>query len=814
MPGFFQDVRYGIRTLLKSPGFTIVAVLTLALGIGANTAIFSIVQSVLLRPLPYPQPERLVEISNNYLPLVSQIGLSPGDYADWRRQTTTLSEMGAYVSISQGFNLTGDSQPLRVQASYASASLFPMLGIHPVVGRLFSADEDRTGGAAVIALSDHLWASRFGSDPSIVGRAITLDRQRFIVVGVLPPGVQLLRWPDVWLPLGQFSDDLTSHVHHDFDVIARLEPGVTIAQAQAEMNSLNRQEETAFPDTHRHWGVAVAQLKTPEATRLRKMLLLLFGAVGLVLLIACANIVNLLLVRNAGREREIAVRTAMGASAWRLVRQLLTESMLLAFAGGALGLLVAFAGSRALLSLAPADLDVLRGNELNGWVLTFAAAVCVVAGLVCGALPAFKTLKTNLNDVLKQGSTGASALGGHRVHHALVIAEIAMALIPLVGAGLLLRSFERLVEVDPGFRPDHLLTMNIPQSGLTFTQANTLTQAQQLAFTKKQSRDFERLAERIQALPGVKAVGAIDDLPPGTSEFRQASRFVIEGRPVPKTELRPVLQFRSVSLGYFKAMGIPLLQGRLFTPDDWKLQNVVVINRTMERRFWPQGDALGKRINLCSLAPTPCWSTIIGVVADVRQFGLETPPTFDAYFSGGWAPYVVIRTASDPGSLVPAVVDVVHKTDPNLPLTQVMTMDAVLSDSMSPRRFSVVLVGIFACIALLLAAVGIFGVMSYVVEQRTREIGIRVALGAQSADIRRLVIGSGAKLALAGIAVGLAGALALTRLLSSLLFEVQPNDLLTFAGVALLIVSVVLLACYFPARRAMRVSPIMALRHE
>jgi putative ABC transport system permease protein len=813
MSRLFQDVRYGIRTLLKSPGFTIVAALALALGIGANTAIFSIVQNVLLRPLPYPQPDKLVEISNDYLPTVSHIGLSPGDYADWRRQANSLSEMGAFDSISHGFNLTGDKQAQRVQGSYASASLFTMLGIRPVVGRSFLPEEDRAGDAPVVMLSHRLWASRFGSDPAIVGRAIMLDAQRYTIVGILPAGFELLRWADLWMPIGQFPDDLTSHVHHDFNVIARLKPGVTVAQAQAEMIALNHQEEIAFPDAHRHWGVAVERLEAPEAAKLRTTLLVLLGAVGLVLLIACANIVNLLLVRNAAREREIAVRTAMGASPWRLVRQLLTESVLLALLGGTLGLLVAFAGSKALLSLVPADLSVLGEAGLNVGVLGFTIAVCLAAGLACGALPALQALKTNLNDVLKQGSKGASALGSHRIHDSLVVAEIAMALVPLVGAGLVLRSFRHLVDVDPGFRPDHILTMNVPQAALTPAQANQLTQAQQIEQAAKQSLEFEQLAQQIQALPGVKGVGAIDDLPL-SSEFRQASRFVIEGRPVPNAELRPVLQFRSVSLGYFSAIGIPLVKGRLFTPDDWKLQNVTIINQTMERRFWPDGDALGKRINLCSLAPTPCWSTIIGVVASVHQFGLDAEPTFDAYFSGGWTPYLVIRTASDPGLLARAVTDIIHKTDRNLPVTQVMTMDDLLSHSVSPRRFSAVLIGIFAAVALLLAAIGIYGVMSYVVGRRTHEIGIRMALGAQPADVRGLVIGRSVKLAAIGVAIGLAGALALTRLLSSLLFQVKPSDPLTFAGVALLLVAVALLACYVPARRAMRVDPMIALRYE
>jgi len=754
MSTFLLDVRYAIRTLLKSPGFSIVAALTLALGIGANTAIFSIVQSVLLHQLPYPEPDRLVEISNNYLPTAPHIGLSPGDYADWRRQATTVSEMGAYASIPQGFNLVGDLQPQRVQATYASASLFPVLGIRATVGRSFVPDEDRAGSAPVVMLSHQLWESRFGSDPSVVGRTITLDSQRYTVIGVLPAGFNLLRWADVWISMGQFGDDLTSHVHHDFTVIGRLRPGITIARAQAEFNALNHQEEVALPATHRHWGVAVEQLERPDAGKLRATLLVLLGVVGLVLLIACANIMNLLLVRNAGREREIATRTALGASPWRLLRQLLAESVVLSLAGGVLGLIVAATASAALLSLAPPELAGLRDARLDGWVLAFALAVCLLTGIACGILPAFNILKANLSDVLKTGTKGAGSFGSHRVHNSLVVAEMAMALVPLIGAGLLLRSFQRLIDINPGFRPDHLLTMNVPQASLSFAQLSQLNQSQQLALGERQSRQFDDLAQQIRALPGVKAVGGIDLLPPGTSEFRQASRFVIEGRPVPDAEVRPVLQFRTVSLGYFSAMGVALLQGRLFTPDDWKLQNVVVINKTMERRFWPEGDAVGKRINLCSLAAQACWSTVIGVVADVRQFGLAVAPTFDAYFSGGWTPNIVIRTSSDPAALAASVTEVIHKADPNLPVTQLMTMDAVLSDSVSPRRFSAVLTGMFAVLALILAAVGIYGVMSYVVRQRTHEIGIRMALGAQANNIRALVVGRGVALTAIGIVIG------------------------------------------------------------
>ncbi len=812
MESLLKDIRYGIRTLGKNPGFTAVAVLTLALGIGANTAIFSVVENVLLRPLPYPQPGNLVQIWNTYPPQAPRAGLSPGDYADWRQQNASFSEMGGYAYISQGFNLTGEAEPQRVLVSYASAGLFPLLGIKLAAGHYFVLEDDRAGSSPVVILSHRLWQSRFGGDPAVLGRTITLDNQRYTVTGVLPADFHLLRWPDLWMPIGQYGDDLTEHVHHAFIGVARLKPGVTLAQARDEMVRLNQQETIQYPDSHKFFGVLVEPMEDPSAAKLQGILLVLSAAVGLVLLIACANIVNLLLVRNAGREREVALRTALGASSWRLSRQLLTESMLLSLAGGALGLILAVGGLRALMAFVPADLGVLRESGLNSKVLAFTATVCVTTGIICGLLPALRTLRANLAGVLKHGSKGTSGPGHNRAHNVLVISEIAMALVPLIGAGLLLRSFQHLLEVDPGFRVDHILTMEVQQAALPFTQAKQLSQEEWIQIGQKQSLEFEQIVERIRALPGVKEAAGIDDLPL-SNEFRQASRFVIEGQPIPNAGARPIVQFRTVSLGYFSTLGIPLRKGRFFTADDWKVPRAV-INETMERRFWPKGDALGKRINLCSLDPKPCWSTIIGITGNVHQFGLDAEPTFDVYFAGGWTPYVVVRTASDPVALATAVTDVIHKADPNLPVTHVMTMDGLLTDSISPRRFSATLVGVFAMLAVVLAAVGIYGVMSYTVSQRTQEIGVRMALGAQLNSVRRMILGQTLKLTLIGVALGLAGAFVVARFLTSLLFGVGMYDPVTFLGVAALLVAVALAASYIPARRAMRVDPIVALRYE
>jgi putative ABC transport system permease protein len=807
-----QDLRYALRALAKNPGFTVVAILTLALGIGANTAIFSVVESLLLRALPYPQPERLVQIWNTYPPQVPRGGLSPGDYADWRAQNASFREMGGYSVNTVGFNLSGEGEAERIAAGYADAALFPMLGLRPAAGRLFHPEENRAGSAAVVILGHRLWQGRYGGDPGVVGRSITLDDRHYTVVGVLPAGTPLARSADLWMPFGQFDDDLTEHVHHEFVAIARLKPGVSLAQARDEVLRLDQQEAVRYPAAHRNFGVLVEPLEDPAAARLRPTLLLLFGAAGLVLLIACANIVNLLLVRNAAREREVALRLALGAGPWRLIRQLLTESTLLSLLGGALGLFLAIFAWRALLTFVPPELAVLGEATLDGRVLGFAALLCLISGLVCGWIPALRMLKASLAGFLKHGGRGSSG-GRHRTHNLLVISEIAMALVPLLCAGLLLRSFQQLLEVDPGFRADHVLSVEIQQPALSFSASNQLSQAEQVALGAKQARLFEQIAAQIRALPGVREVGGIDQLPLGT-ELRRAARFVIEGQAVPDSGGRPIAEYRTVSLGYFSALGIPLEAGRPFTADDFDQQDKAIINETMARRFWPKGDAIGKRFNLCSLDPQPCWNTIIGIAGDVHQYGLDHPATYDFYFVGGWTPYFIVRTATDPVSLAPAIAERVHQFDAKLPVTHVMTMDRLIADSVSPRRFSSVLVAIFAGLAPLLAAIGVYGVMSYTVSQRTQEIGVRMALGAQTGNVRGMILGQTLKLTLLGVGIGLAGAFAVAHFLSRLVFGVSTHDAATVLGVALLLMVVALAASWIPAYRAMRVDPIVALRHE
>ncbi len=809
---FADDLRFGLRTLRKSPGFTAIAVLTLALGIGANTAIFSVVENVLLRPLPYNHPESLVEIWNTY-PGFQTVGISAGDYMDYHRLAKSFSAMGAYGEVSQGFNLTGVGEPERVQASVASSSLFSMLGVRPVVGRTFLPEEDKPGGDAVVLLSHRYWQRRFGADPAVVEREVALDGRKFRVVGVLPETFQIMRTMDLWLPINGYQGSLDDHIHHGIAPIARLRPGVTVEQAGAEIETLNRQETVAYPDSHKSWGTLVHVMEDPSAAKLRATLLVLFAAVGLVLLIACANIANLLLARNAAREREMALRTALGAAPGRLVRQLLTESILLSLCGGGAGLLLAAAGIQALGALAPAELTVIRETRIDVPILAFTIGVCLTAGIICGLLPALRARMRDLNNILKQGSKGTGAPGSHRVHNVLVVCEIALALVPLVGAGLLLQSFRHLLDVAPGFQTERVLSMQITQAAIPPVEAAKLSQDQQIELGKKQSLQFDQIIQQVSALPGVKSAGGISTLPLAT-DMREASRFLIEGQPILATGVRPVAQIRTASPEYFATVGIPLQKGRLLTRDDWVQQDKIVVNDTMARRFFGNEDPIGHRVNFCSLDPQPCWFSIVGIVGNVHQFGLEAGPTYDAYFTGGWTPHLVIRTSSDPVAIAAAATEVVHRVDPSLPVTEVTTLDGLLSRSISPRRFSAVLIGVLAALALVLSAVGIYGVMSYTVGQRTQEIGIRMALGAQPQNMLALVLGRGVGLALTGIAAGIFGALALTRFLSSLLFGVRPTDPLTFAAVAALLLMVALAACYIPARRAMKVDPMVALRYE
>jgi len=807
-----QDVRFGLRVLLKNPAFTLVAALTLAVAIGANSALFSVVDAVLLKSLSYSDPHSLVEIWNTY-PTLPQAGLSGADFQNWREQASQFVDMAAYRFVSQGFNVAGQGQPQRLQGTYATSNLVSILGVTPLLGRVFSNSEDKPGTAPVVMLSHRAWQNVLGSDSHAVGRLISLDGRGYTVIGVLPAEFTLANWADLWLPAGQMdTEELTGRVHHPFAVIARLRPGASIPQAQAELSTFAHQAEISFPGTNKNFGVVIHRLENSSAAKMRQALLELFAAVGLVLLIACTNIVNLLLARSAARQREVALRTALGASRTRIVRQFLTENLLLFTLGATLGLVLAAAGLSAVRSSIPRDFASVKEAGLNGAVLLFTLLVCAVTGILCGLTPVLQSVKTDLNTVLKEGGHGSSAFSSKKVQSFLVTSEIALALMLVIGAGLVIRSFRYLIEVKPGFRSDHLLTMQIPESAPPFDELRQMSPDQLTQFSKKRSLQFEELTARIQSLPGVEHVGGIDVLPLASS-MSQSSRFVIEGQPVPLVSAKPFAEIRTVSVGYFAAMGIPLLKGRLFTAQDWALPRIL-INEAMSERFWPTSDPIGQHINACSLAPQPCWSTIIGVVGNVHQFGLDAMPTFDIYSTGGWTPYLVIRTPSDPLSLAAASVREIHKIAPNLPVVRIMPADKLLSDSFSPRRFSMLLLAGFAALALSMAVVGIYGLMNYAVVQRTHEIGIRMALGAQRKDVLRLVLQDGAKLVLTGVAIGLLGALALTQLMRGFLYGVSATDPETFVEVAILLITVALLASYIPACRAMRVDPALALRHE
>jgi len=807
-----QDVPFGLRVLFKNPGFTLVAALTLAVAIGANSALFSVVDAVLLKSLPYSDPHSLVEIWNTY-PTLPQAGLSGADFKNWREQASQFVDMAAYRFVSQGFNVAGQGEPQRLRGTYATSNLVSILGVTPLLGRVFSNSEDKPGTAPVVMLSHRAWQNVLGSDSHAIGRLISLDGRGYTVIGVLPAEFTLANWADLWLPAGQMDiDELTGRVHHPFAVIARLRPGASIAQVRAELSTVAHQAEISFPATNKNFGVTVHRLEDSSAAKMRQPLVELFAAVGLVLLIACTNVINLLLARSSARQGEVALRTALGASRTRIARQLLTENLLLFALGGTLGLLLAIGGLSAVHNSIPPDFASAKEARLNGVVLLFTLAVCAVTGILCGLIPVLQSVKTGLNTALKEGGQGSSTFTIRRVQRFLVISEIALAVMLVIGTGLVVRSFRYLIEVNPGFRSDHLLTMQVPEAAISSNELRQLSPDQLKQFSQKRSLQFEELTARIQGLPGVEHVGGIDVFPLASS-MSQSSRFLIEGQTVPIVSARPFAEIRTVSVGYFAAIGIRLLKGRLFTPQDWALP-LIVINDAMSERFWPSSNAIGKRVNLCSLAPQPCWYTIVGVVGNVHQFGLDAAPTFDIYSTGGWTPYLVIRTASDPISVAAASVGEIHKIDPNLPVIRIMTADKLLSDAFSPRRFAMLLLAGFAALALSMAIVGVYGLMNHAVVQRTHEIGIRMALGAQRKDVLRLVLQEGAKLVLAGAAIGLLGALALTRLMRGLLYGVSATDPVTFAGVAILLMAVALLACYIPARRAMYVDPAVALRHE
>jgi putative ABC transport system permease protein len=812
MQTLWQDLRFGARMLLKQPGFTLIAVITLALGIGANTAIFSVVNAVLLRPLPYQNPEQLAMVWGKLPTHVSgNIGASAPEFADYRDQNLVFSSVAAYTSTS--FNLSGVGEPERIVGTTVSASLFPLLDVQPALGRAFLNEEDRPGHDRVVILSHGLWRRRFAGDSAVIGRSVTLDGQSHTVIGVAPVG---FRFPDdeteIWKPIAFTAENLSENERgsHYLSVIARMKPGVTIAQARADMAALAQRMQQQHPmnyEADSGWGTTVVSLREETVGDARLALLSLFGAVGCVLLIGCANVANLLLARASTRRREMAIRSALGGRPWRIIRQLLTESLLLALAGGVLGTLIAVWGVEAVVELSASSLP--RGNEINidGRVIGFMLAITLATGLLFGLAPAWQSAKPDLNESLKEGGgKGVGSGGRHRLRGLLVVGEIAIALVLLVGAGLMVKSLYRLQRVEPGFNPSHALTMRLALPEAKYSEP-------------RRQRDFyERLLNRIAAAPGAKAAGAINFLPlSGTGNQRS---FLIEGKPEPKLNVG----FRMVSPDYFRAIGVPLRAGRLI--DDRDRENaprVAVVNETFARVFLADEDPLGKRIKLGSAQGPFPWLTIAGVVGDVKHGGLDgetRPEMYVPYLQpllSGWnvpPMFLVVRSESEPSSLISAVRGVVKELDRDQPVYGVASMEQLLSRSTAPRRFNMTLLAVFAALALILAGIGVYGVMAYAVTERTRDIGIRMALGAQASDALKLVISQGMRLTLVGIALGLMGAFALTRLMKNLLFDVRPTDPMTFIAIALLLTFVALLACWIPARRATKVDPMVALRCE
>ncbi len=800
-------VSTSLRSLAKQPAFTLVAVAVLALGIGANTAIFSVLDAVLIRPLPFRDPGRLVVVWERNVPRDHRTNVaSPANFLAWRDQQRTFTDLSAVTQVPVTVNLTGAGEPEELRAELTTASLFPLLGVTAAVGRTFLPDEDAPGGEPAVLVSHRLWTRRFGSDPSLVGRAITLSGRARTVVGVMPAGFHVLdETIDVWLPMAFPAAARTAGGRYLL-VLGRLKPGVDVAGAQAGMDTITARLARDFPDRDAGWASTVVPLHQQIVGAIRPALLVLAGAVGFVLLIACANVANLLLARATGRRRELAVRAAIGAGRGHLVRLLLGESLALAALGGAAGLALAYAGLRVLVASAADQLAIprLAGASVNAPVLLFTLAASLAAGLVFGLAPALTASRFGLADSLKEGARGSDARSG-RLRGALVVAEVALSLALLAGAGLLFRSFERLLSVSPGFRPEHVLTMKV-----SLPSAKYPDQGARVRF-------FQELSARVERLPGVTAAGGISFLPlagPGA-----ATSYGLPGRPDLPAGQQPVADVRAVSGDYFRAMGIPLLEGRTFTDHDTgDGANVIVVNETMARECWPNEDPIGKRVNIH-------WSDnvtdeVVGVVGDVKLTALDDEPRATAYWPharqdvGYSSLTFAVRAAGDPASLTSAVVGQVREMDPLQPVSDVRTMDDVVSQSVAARRLVMLLLAIFAAAAAALAALGLYGVISYVVAGRTREIGVRLAIGARPADVVRQVVGQAMVLVAAGVAIGAAGALALTRLMGSLLFEVRPSDPATFAAVVALMAFVGLAASLVPAWRASRVDPVTALRAE
>jgi putative ABC transport system permease protein len=807
MTKLWQDIRFGLRLMAKKPGFTFIGVLALALGIGANTAIFSVVKAVLLSPLPYSHSERLVWIwETNPGSDIKEEAASMPNFNDWRTQSQSFEAMAGFANTA--ITMTGETEPERIAGSVITASFFSVLGVEPLMGRSFTDEENGPKGARVVIISHGLWQRRFGANPKIVGQVVTLNGNPYQIVGVMPKGFKnplpAQRNPaELWIPLAMsFEPNLR---RSDFlSVVGRLRPNVTIEQARAEMKTIASRLEQQYPDTNTGWGTILIPLQERIIGDVRPALWVIVGVVGFLLLIACTNVANLLLARSAARQQEIAVRRALGAGRMRLVRQFLTESIMLALCGGFLGTLLAMWGVEFLVRLGPGNIPRLDEVRLNWQVLLFTLGISILTGMLFGLLPALHATNPNLTESLKEGGRSSTeGRRGARLRSALVVAEIAIALVMLIGAGLMVKSFIRLQGVDPGFKPERILAVDLSLPAAKYKEA-----PQQLAF-------WEQLLGRVSQLPGVERVAAVTALP-----FTGGAvlAFSVEGRSAPPPGNTPDAEYRVITPGYFETMGISLIKGSAFTEQHTSnTPAVAVINETMARKHFPGEDPIGKRINLGDPEKSP-WRTVIGIVRDVRQKALDEEPYPQMYAAYAQFPSramtLVARTSSAPSALVPAIRSELAVMDKDQPLYNVRTVEQVMSESISRQRFSMLLIAIFAGVGLVLASVGIYGVMSYTVAQRTHEIGVRMALGASARDVLKMVVGQGMLLAVIGTGLGLSAAFLLTRLISSLLFSVSAADPLTYILIALLLISVALVACLIPALRATRVDPMVALRYE